>query len=82
MISGMLHVLKTGCRWRDVPAPYGSSTTIYNRYNRWAMRGVWQRLFEKIAAAAPVPHELLIDRNHVKAHRSAAGSKKPVLSLW
>ncbi len=34
IISGILHVLKTGCRWRDVPAEYGPATTIYNRYNR------------------------------------------------
>jgi transposase len=30
-ISGILHVLKTGCRWRDVPPEYGPPTTIYNR---------------------------------------------------
>jgi transposase len=23
VISGILHVLKTGCRWRDVPPAYG-----------------------------------------------------------
>jgi hypothetical protein len=34
VISGILHVLKTGCRWRDVPPAYGPPTTIYNRYNR------------------------------------------------
>lgn len=38
MISGILHVLKTGCRWRDVPAAYGPPTTICNRYNRWQRR--------------------------------------------
>ncbi|WP_244501485.1 IS5 family transposase [Sphingomonas gellani] len=75
VISGILHVLKTGCRWRDVPAAYGPPTTIYNRYNRWAARGIWQRLFEKVAGAGPVPDELSIDSTHVKAHRSAAGSK-------
>lgn len=76
VISGILHVLKTGCRWRDVPAAYGPPTTIYNRYNRWAGHGIWQRLFEKIAASGPVPDELSIDSSHVKAHRSAAGSKR------
>lgn len=76
VISGILHVLKTGCRWRDVPAAYGAPTTIYNRYNRWASRGIWQRLFEKIAGAGAMPDELSIDSTHVKAHRSAAGSKR------
>ena len=56
VISGILHVLKTGCRWRDVPPEYGPATTIYNRYNRWSQRGLWQRLFEQIAASGDVPH--------------------------
>jgi len=76
VISGILHILKTGCRWRDVPEAYGPPTTIYNRYNRWSQRGIWQRLFEKIAASGPVPRELSIDSTHVKAHRSAAGAKR------
>src|SRR5271156_7080591 len=76
IISGILHVLKTGCRWRDVPPEYGPATTIYNRYNRWSQRGLWQRLFEQIAASGYVPRELSLDSSHVKAHRSAAGAKR------
>lgn len=30
VISGILHVLKAGCRWRDVPIEYGPAKTIYN----------------------------------------------------
>ena len=75
IISGILHVLKTGCRWRDTPAAYGPATTIYNRYNRWAHRGVWRRVFEKVAAGGEVPQELSLDSSHVKAHRSASGQK-------
>lgn len=75
VISGILHVLKTGCRWRHVPPEYGPYTTIYNRYNRWSQRGLWARLFERVAASGQVPTELMIDSTHVKAHRSAAGGK-------
>ena len=31
VISGILHVLKSGCRWCDCPPEYGPYTTIYNR---------------------------------------------------
>ncbi len=61
VISGILHVLKTGCRWRDVPARYGPPTTIYNRFARWSFRGIWQRMFERMAAAGQVPEELSLD---------------------
>ena len=40
VISGILHVLKTGRRWRDVPPVYGPPTTLYNRYNRIVSLGV------------------------------------------
>jgi len=75
VISGILHVLKTSCRWRDVPAEYGPPTTVYNRFNRWSQRGLWQRLFARMAASGEVPEELSLDSSHVKAHRSAAGGK-------
>jgi len=79
VISGILHVLKTRCRWRDCPAKYGPHTTIYNRYNSSSKRRrIWQQIFEKMAATGPVPEELCIDTSHVKAHRSAAGSKRRV----
>lgn len=75
VISGILHVLKTGCRWRDAPVDYGPHTTLYNRFNRWSQRGVWKRVFEKAAAQGDVPDELSLDSTHVKAHRSAQTSK-------
>jgi transposase len=40
VISGILHVLKSGCRWCDCPAEYGLTTTIYNRFMRLAKHGV------------------------------------------
>jgi transposase len=75
VISAILHVLKTGCRWRDVPSEHGPPTTVYNRFDQWSQRGLWQRLFEKVAATGAVPQELSLDSSHVKAHRSAAGGK-------
>ncbi|KQO70625.1 transposase [Methylobacterium sp. Leaf88] len=75
VISGILHVLKVGGRWRDCPAEYGPATTIYNRYHRWAQRGRWQRLFAQVADVGVIPDELALDTTHVKAHRSAAAGK-------
>ena len=70
VISGILHVLKTGCRWRDVPAAYGPPTTIYNRFYRWMRRGLWLKMFEQSTASGDAPAELMLDSTYVKAHRS------------
>ena len=76
IISGILHVLQSGCRWRDCPPEYGPSTTIYNRYNRWSQRGHWQYLFAALTESlAGTPEQISIDTTHVKAHRCAGGGK-------
>lgn len=75
VISGILHVLKSGCRWCDCPPEYGPPTTIYNRFVRWAERGVWERLFRERAARGRSAETQMIDSTHIKAHRSAAGGK-------
>lgn len=75
VISGIVHVLKSGGRWVDAPPDYGPRKTLYNRYVRWAQKGVWVRLFEALAQAGGPPTHVLIDSSAVKAHRSAAGGK-------
>jgi len=75
VISGIIHVLKSGCRWRDCPPDYGPPTTIYNRFVRWARRGVWENLFRELAGNGRSTDTQMIDSTHVKAHRSAAGGK-------
>jgi transposase len=74
VLSGIVHVLKYGCRWRDCPAVYGPHTTIYNRFRRWTMQGIWRRLFAQLVEVAPDDVHL-IDSTSSKAHRSAAGGK-------
>lgn len=75
VISGIVHVLRSGCRWKDCPPEYGPPTTIYNRFARWAERGVWERLFGALAARGRSGEVQMIDSTHVKAHRSAGGGK-------
>ena len=75
VISGILYVLKSGCRWCDCPQEYGPPTTIYNRFVRWAKRGVWERLFRELARRGRSIQTQMIDATHVKAHRSASGGQ-------
>jgi transposase len=75
VISGIVHVLKSGGRWADAPAVYGPRKTLYNRFVRWAAKGVWTDVFHALASAGGPPAEVLIDSSAVKAHRCAAGGK-------
>ena len=75
VISGIIYVLKSGGRWADAPSVYGPRKTLYNRFVRWAAKGVWVDIFQALASAGGPPAEMLIDSSAVKAHRCASGGK-------
>jgi transposase len=75
VISGIVHMLKCGGRWRDCPADYGPSTTIYNRWNRWSRRGVWGRILAALTDEGWIAETAQIDRSYVKTHRAPVAQK-------
>jgi transposase len=76
VISGIVHVLKSGGRGVDAPHVYGPRKTLYNRFVRWAAKGVRvDIIFHVLASAGGPPAEVLIDSSAVKAHRCASGGK-------
>jgi transposase len=76
VISGIIHRLREGCRWRALPDEYGPYTTVFNRYNRWSKRGLWQRIFAPLVECSGPPSLTMIDGSAVKAHRSSIGARK------
>jgi transposase len=75
VISGIMHMLRSGARWRDCPPEYGPYTTIYNRFNRWSRQGIWTEIFYTLTGSTGQVGTMSIDSTHIKAHRSAAGAK-------
>ena len=75
IISGIIHMLQSGARWRDCPREYGPYTTVYNRFNRWAKRGRWCAIFEALAKPGKDAVALSLDSTSIKAHRCASGGK-------
>ena len=75
VISGIVHVLKSGGRWIDAPRVYGPRKTLYNRFVRWAAKGVWSDIFQALSSTGGPPAQVLIDSSAVKAHRCASGGK-------
>ena len=75
VISGIMHMLRSGARWRDCPPEYGPYTTIYNRFNRWSRQGIWYEMFEALTGSTGIVGTVAIDSTHIKAHRSAAAEK-------
>jgi transposase len=76
VISGIVHMLQSGARWRDCPPEYGPYTTVYNRFNRWSRQGVWVDIFKALTGHTGVwTSDAAIDSTSIRAHRSAGGAK-------
>lgn len=76
VLSGIVHALQSGGRWSDCPEQvYGPKKTLYNRFVRWADRGIWTGIFSRLAGVEGVPDRLFIDSSCIKVHRTAGGSK-------
>jgi len=84
VISGIIHVIRNGLRWRDAPEVYGPHKTLYNRFRRWSEMGVFDRIFTELVSDDGPPGTLMIDATHLKAHRTASsllkGGMFPALS--
>jgi hypothetical protein len=45
VMEAILWKLRTGAPWRDLPAEFCPWKTAYNRFNRWAKKGLWSEFF-------------------------------------
>lgn len=75
VISGIVHVLKSGGRWADAPEVYGPRKTLHNRFVRWVAKG---RLDEHLPdpGRGERPAGAAADQFlGGKTHRSASGGK-------
>lgn len=77
-VNAVLWIGKTGAPWRDLPERFGNWNSVWRRFNRWASKGVWQRIFTELQ-----DHDLewlLLDSTIIRAHQHAAGAKKGVFT--
>ena len=49
-IDGILYVLRTVCRWQDVPQKYGSPTTCWRRLKTWDDVGTLVKVWRSLLA--------------------------------
>ena len=73
-INAVLGIAKTGAPWRDLPERFGPWGSVWKRFDRWAKKGVWERVFA--ALRDPDLEWMIIDSTVVRAHQHAAGAEK------
>jgi transposase len=73
-IEAVLWLVRTGVPWRDLPERFGKWSSLWKRFRRWALKGVFERVFEELADDPDFEYAL-IDGTIVKVHRHGAGAK-------
>ncbi|MEJ5141588.1 IS5 family transposase [Gluconobacter albidus] len=72
VLSGIIFVNRNGLRWRDAPREYGPHKTLYNRWKRWGVMGIFARMMDGLAAGKAELQTIMIDATYLKAHRTAS----------
>ena len=73
-LEGILWIVRTGAPWRDLPEYFGKWSTVWKRFRRWALNGVFEKVF-KTLSGEPDMEYALIDGTIVKVHRHGTGAK-------
>jgi len=83
VLEGILWVLKTGARWRDLPSDIGVSGSVcWKRLRRWDQQGVWLRIWRAFLSKLDRQgrldwQESFLDGSFAPAQKGATASAKP-----
>ena len=73
-VDAVLWIARAGAPWRDLPPAFGNWNSVFQRFRRWAKKGVWKRIFNALVESPDFEY-LIIDSTIVRAHQHAAGAK-------
>lgn len=73
-LEAVLWRVRTGLPWRDLPSDFGKWNSVFQRFRRWAVAGVFDRIFERLSGEPDFEYAL-IDGTIVSTHQKASGAK-------
>jgi transposase len=91
VMEGILWVLRSGARWKDLPRRYPSPTTCWRRLREWEDAGVWLAIWRAFLSELDEGgqldwHEVFADGTFAPAKKGVPRSARPnaerVRSLW
>ena len=82
-LEGILWVLRTGARWRDLPEQYPDGSTCWRRLRMWEEEGIWLAAWQKLLSLLDQRRlldweEAFLDATFITAKKGARQSEKHV----
>jgi transposase len=72
-LNAVLWIARTGAPWRDLPERFGNWNSAWRRFDRWARKRVWERVFRELQD--PDLEWMFLDSTVIRARCDAAGRK-------
>lgn len=82
VFEGILWVLRSEARWKDLPGRYSSPSTCWRRLRDWEEQGVWERVWRAFVAELDERGQLdwaetFADGSFAPAKKGARASGRP-----
>jgi transposase len=78
-LEGILWVLRSGARWKDLPRSFPSYVTCWRRFAEWSVSGIWDRAWERLVRQLDEQGQVNWDEGFADGTFSAA--KKGAIAL-
>lgn len=75
-INGILFVLVTGCRWREMPERYGSKSTAHLRFQNLQEQGTWKKILSGIIKSAYKQNKINLQKISIDSSTIAAKKRE------
>jgi transposase len=71
-LDGIIWVLRSGARWRDLPPPFPSGVTCWRRLRQWEEEGIWRTAWKSLLATLDRQGRLSLQETYIDATFRAA----------
>ena len=79
-LDGIIYHLRTGCQWAALPAEFGDDSSVHRTMQRWAARGVfdrvWAALLDSYAGTEGLINLSVSSASHALAPPSASPAER------